>query len=612
MRESVRIGCGAGFWGDSPDGPRQLVTRGGIDYLVLDYLAEITMSILARMKGKRADLGFATDFVSSVMKPLAREIAGRRIRVVANAGGVNPQACRDALAAVLAEAGVDLKIALVTGDDLSDRTDALRKRSVTEMFSGAPMPEKLASCNAYLGAFPIAAALDAGADIVLTGRCVDSALMLGPLIHEFGWTPGDHDLLAAGSLCGHVLECGAQATGGIFTDWQSVAEGWHDMGFPVADCHADGTFVVTKPEGTGGQVTPMTVAEQIVYEIGDPATYILPDVTCDFSQVHLEAIGSDRVRVSGARGRPATSSYKVSATYADGYRAAITMMIAGREAVAKAEAVATAILKRSSRLMREAGFADFSETSFEVIGGETNYGAQTHARAAREVTLKIAVRHTSKDALGIFAREIYPAATAMAQGITGFAGGRPEPQPVIRLFSFLIDKADVPVSVEVEGREFAVPAVVPNSDPEAPPAPARWWDETGKTGQRVQVPLIALAHGRSGDKGDIANIGVLARNVAFVAPIAEALTADAVKRYFAHFARGPVERYDIPGLNGFNFMLHQGLGGGGIASLRHDPQGKALAQILMDFPVPVPAAWLETGGPLEGWTETIASEEARK
>ena len=607
MKEHVRIGSGAGFWGDSPEGPRQLVESGGIDYLVLDYLAEITMSILARMKAKNPDLGYATDFVTAVMKPLATQIAAKKIRVVTNAGGINPQACRKALEAVFAEAGVDLKIAVVNGDDLSAAMESYRAEDVREMFSGAPLPEKLASVNAYLGAFPIAAALDAGADIVLTGRCVDSAVVLGPLIHEFGWQPTDFHKLSGGSLAGHVVECGTQVTGGIFTDWRLAADGWDRMGFPIAGCRPDGSFDVTKPAGTGGLVTTRTVAEQIVYEVGDPAAYVLPDVTCDWSGVRLEQVGDDRVRVSGARGYVPTRSYKVSATYADGYRAGVTMMIAGREARAKAQAVGDAILSRARRLMLEAGFADFSETSTEVLGAESGYGASSRAGASREVILKIAVRHASREALQIFAREIYPAATAMAQGLTGFAGGRPEPQPVIRLFSFLADKSGIPVSISFGGKETPVPTYLPNESPPRPataaPAP-----QAAAAGATVHVPLIALAHGRSGDKGDIGNVGVLARKAEFVPVLAAALTQEAVRSYFAHYADGPVERFDWPGLHGFNFLLHQGLGGGGIASLRHDPQGKALAQILMDLPVAVPAAWLQPGGLLDGWTETLTAD----
>jgi hypothetical protein len=601
MKEIVRIGCGAGFWGDSPEGPQQLVRAGAIDYLVLDYLAEITMSILARMKAKTPSLGYATDFVTTVMKPLAREIAEKRIRVITNAGGVNPLACRNALEAVCREAGVDLKIAVVIGDDLSEDIERYRRQNTKEMFSGAAFPERLSSVNAYLGAFPIAAALDAGADIVLTGRCVDSAIVLGPLIHEFGWRQDDYDRLSAGSLAGHIIECGAQTTGGIITDWRTVAEDWDRMGFPVAACRADGSFEISKPEGTGGAITPATVAEQVTYEVGDPQAYVLPDVVCDWSHILLEQVGTNRVRVTGARGLPPTASYKVSATHADGYRAAVTMMIAGPEAPARAKAVGTAILSRSRRLMVEAGFGDFSEQSVEVLGAESGYGASSRAEAAREVILKIGVRHPSKEALRIFAREIYPAATAMAQGLTGFAGGRPEPQPVIRLFSFLADKADVPVTVSIGETKIAMPPFVPArtttmqraAAPIAAPAPT--------SGEAVNVPLIALAYGRSGDKGDIANIGVLARHPHFVPVLRRELSSAVVRDYFSHYVKGPVERFEWPGLNGFNFLLHQALGGGGVASLRHDPQGKALAQILMDCPVAVPAAWVALGGPLEAY-----------
>ena len=602
MGRTVRIGCGAGFWGDSPEGPAQLVRSGGIDYLVMDYLAEITMSILARMKARKPDLGYATDFVSMVMKPLAREIAEKKIRVVTNAGGVNPDACRDALMAVFREAGVDLKVAVVHGDDLSAGADAYRAAGTLEMFSGAAMPERLASVNAYLGAFPIAAALDDGADVVITGRVVDSAVVLGPLIHEFGWKPGDYDLLSAGSLAGHVVECGTQVTGGIFTDWRETADGWADMGFPIAECAADGSFIVTKPAGTGGLVSTATVAEQIVYEVGDPRSYVLPDVTADWSAVRLEQVGPDRVKVSGASGTAPTDSYKVSATYADGYRSQVTMMIAGREAKARAEATAGAILARSERLMREAGFEGFSDTSVEVLGSESNYGAQARAAQAREVILKIAVRHPSKDALGIFAREIFPAATSMAQSLTGFAGGRPEPQPVIRLFSFLAPKADIATSYELDGETRAIQPHLPNAPAEAP-APDQPGETARPAGALATVPLIALAHGRSGDKGDIGNVGVLARKAEYLPYIRRSATPEAVGRYFAHFVKGPVERFEWPGLHGLNFMLHQGLGGGGIASLRHDPQGKALAQIMMDFPVEVPADWVAPGGMLAGWDE---------
>ncbi|MCA3635432.1 MAG: DUF1446 domain-containing protein [Methylobacterium sp.] len=596
---TIRIGCGAGFWGDSPDGPRQLVEDGEIDYLVLDYLAEITMSILARMRAKAPDQGYATDFVTHVMAPLARRIGEKRIRVVANAGGVNPLACRDALARACEVAGVPLKIAVVLGDDLTDRATSLAGAGLREMFTGAPFPSRVSSANAYLGAFPIAAALATGADVVITGRCVDSALVLGPLIHEFGWSETDFDQLSAGSLAGHILECGAQATGGITTDWRAVEAGWDDMAFPIADCASDGSFIVSRAPGHGGRVTPETVAEQIVYEVGDPGAYLLPDVICDWRAVRLEAAGPDFVRVSGARGTAPTDQYKVSVTYADGWRIFTTMMIVGPEAALRAERVGEAIFARAGRLITAAGLPAFAETSVEILGAETSYGGRARARNTREVVLKLAARHANREALEIFAREVFPAATAMAQSLTGFAGGRPTPQPVIRLFSCLIDKDELTIHIRTpDGGDQVVPVPRFGAAPPvhaAPPAP-----RGAPPGVNAMVPLIALAHGRSGDKGDIANIGIMARKPEFWPILHAELTAERVRETLAHYVRGAVERFEWPGLLGFNFVLHEALGGGGIASLRHDPQGKALAQVLMDIPVAVPEGWCAPGGLLPG------------
>ncbi|MDF1748305.1 MAG: DUF1446 domain-containing protein [Alphaproteobacteria bacterium] len=601
MARTVKIGCGTGFWGDSPEGAAQLVRSGGVDYMILDYLAEITMSILARLKARSPDQGYATDFVSHVMAPLAQQIAEQGIRVITNAGGLNPEACRTALQSVFDAAGVDLKIAVILGDDLTDQAESLRADGVKEMASGEPLPERISSINAYLGAFPIAAALAEGADIVITGRVVDSALALGPLIHEFGWAETDYDKLAGGSLAGHVIECGPQATGGIFTDWQSVL-GWDEMGFPIAVCAEDGSFELTKPQHTGGLITPMTVAEQIVYEIGDPAAYILPDVICDFSRVTASQIAENRVRVTGAQGSAPTPFYKVCATYADGYRSVATMTIAGNQAAPKAQAVGEAILARSSRLIAAAGFEPYSETLIEVLGADASYGSDPVLHPSREVVLRIAVRHQQKDALGIFAREIYPSASSMAQGITGFAGGRPAPQPVIRLYSCLVKKHKVSAQIGVNGQLIPVSVPMGNSTVQTTPNVTSAADKAS-TGKMISVPLLALAHGRSGDKGDISNIGVLARNPDFLPYLRTNLTPARVKDVFAHVAKGPVERYEWPGLNGFNFVLRDALGGGGVASLRNDPQGKCYAQILLDTVVQVPSSLLDKFPSLATWSD---------
>ena len=365
---TVRIGCHSGFWGDTETAAAQLVRHGKVDYLVSDYLAEVTMSILAAQKLRNPQAGYAADFVS-VMAPLVREIAEKGIKVITNAGGVNPRACRDALVKACEAAGVSLRVALVLGDDLLPRIEELRDLDLREMDTGEPLPAKITSMNAYLGGFPIARALAEGADVVITGRCVDSAVTLGALIHAFGWTMDDHDRLAAGTLCGHIIECGGQCNGGNFTDWRLVPD-YDNVGFPVAEVASDGAFVLGKPDGTGGLITPATVAEQMLYEIGDPRAYIVPDVVCDFTGATYQQVGKDRVRVCGAKGRPPTDTYKVSTTWPDGYKLSTIFMLGGREAVEKGRASAEAIIKKTRRLFREKNLGDYREVSIEVIGGE--------------------------------------------------------------------------------------------------------------------------------------------------------------------------------------------------------------------------------------------------
>ncbi|MFZ5542023.1 MAG: acyclic terpene utilization AtuA family protein [Pseudomonadota bacterium] len=587
-KDTLRIGCASGFWGDSEFSAAQLVEHGDIDVLVFDYLAEITMSLLIRAKAKDPSLGYAPDFVSTI-KPLMKQLKARGIRVVANAGGVNPSACREALVAAAQAEGVELKIAAVLGDDLMTQVEALRAAGTKEMFSGAPFPAKVMSANAYLGAFPIAAALSAGADIVVTGRCVDSAVTLAPLIAHFGWTADDLDKLAQGSLAGHLIECGTQTTGGNYTDWQSVP-GWDDMGFPIAECRADGSFVITKPPGTGGLVCPSTVGEQMLYEIGDPRAYILPDVVCDFTRVTLTQAGTDRVEVRGARGLPPTDEAKVSITYADGFRATSLFMIGGIDAGAKAHRVGAAMLARMRRKFAERGWPDFTEACVEAIGAEDTYGPQARV-SAREVMLKVGVRHPLKDALELFSREVAPMALMSAPAITGFTGGRPKVQPVVRLFSCLVPKSQLGVSIDMGAQKVAAPALAGvRLDAAALPAvdgPLPAVDAFAR-GSR-SVPLVQLAWGRSGDKGDAANIGIIARKPEYLPFIRAAITEQAVARWFAHLVHGEVRRYDLPGTHALNFTLQAALGGGGIASVRMDPQGKAYAQMLLDHPVTIPA-----------------------
>ena len=596
----VRIGGASGFWGDSRVAAPQLVASGGVDYLVFDYLAETTMAILAAARLKDPALGYATDFVEVAMQPVLGEIAARGIKVVSNAGGIHPQACAAALEARIAAAGLTLRVAVVDGDDVSALVPALAARGARDMYDGEPLPARVASANAYLGALPIARALAAGADIVVTGRVVDSALVLGPLMHAFGWRADAFDLLAAGSLAGHIVECGCQATGGLFTDWESVPD-WAHIGYPIAECRADGSFDIVKPAGTGGLISRAAIAEQLLYEIGDPGAYVLPDVICDFRAVVIAQVDAGRVRVSGARGLAPTDTYKVSATTRQGYRSAGTLVIIGIDAVAKAERTGRAIVERTRELLRADGFADFTATHVEVIGAESSYGPHARTRASREVMLRVVADHADRRALDIFAREIAPAGTSWSPGTTGPGTGRPGVSPLIKPFSFLIDKSEVHAGLVLAGMREAVPIATYGGIVPTPPrgdAPDRavvHGDEPTEA-----VPLVRLAWARSGDKGNLSNVGVVARRPEWLPLLWDALTPERVGAYLAHLVRGRIERFELPGIAAINLVLHDALDGGGPASRRLDPLGKGMAQILLDMPVDVPRSIAEVLAELQG------------
>ncbi|MFO1416765.1 MAG: acyclic terpene utilization AtuA family protein [Acinetobacter sp.] len=588
----IKIGCASGFWGDTNTAAFQLVHLSDIDYLVFDYLSEITMSIMAKAMMTDPNHGYALDFVSRVMAPLINKIAEKKIKVISNAGGVNPLACRDALQKIIDEKGLDLKVAVVLGDDVLPKHAELLKQNVQEMFNGDALPHHVASSNAYLGAIAIRDALDLGADIVITGRVVDSAVVLAPLLHEYKWSLDDYDKLAQGSLAGHVIECGAQCTGGNFTDWRLV-QGFDNMGFPIVEVSADASFIVTKPQGTGGLVSTATVAEQIVYEIGNPQAYLLPDVTADFSQVHLEQIGEDRVKVTGATGRAPTQQYKVSATYADGYRVLVSFLIAGREAPEKAQTIADAILNKCERVLALRSVPPFSEKSVEILGIESTYGPHARVKDSREVVVKIAVKHMFKEACMFFASEIAQASTGMAPAL-GIVGGRPKASAVVKLFSFLIDKDQIKVEVDFAGQRH--PVQIPTGLAPQDINLHSVGEVASYQGDEIEVPLIEVAHARSGDKGNHSNIGVIARKAEYLPWIRAALTEANVADYMQHVLdpeKSKVIRYELPAMNALNFMLENALGGGGIASLRIDPQGKAFAQQLLDMPVKIPAQLLE-------------------
>ena len=588
--KTVKIGCASAFWGDTSSAAPQLVHSKSIDYLVFDYLAEVTMSILADAKMKNPDLGYATDFIKHI-GPLLNDITKQGIKVISNAGGINLKSCRNAVLEEAKKAGIKLNIAIVEGDNLISGEKTLRSLPVKELETDKAMPEQITSINAYLGAAGVRRALELGADMVITGRCVDSAVVLGPLMHEFDWKYNEYDKLAAGSLAGHIIECGAQCTGGNFTDWHLV-NNFDNMGFPIVEVAYDGSFIVTKPEETGGIVSFGSVAEQFLYEIGNPGSYLLPDVKCDFTNVQIEEIDHEKVLVKGARGFAPTDTYKVSATYWHGYRITIAVIICGINASKKAQVTADALIKKTKHIFLENGLDDYSDTNISIIGTETTYGKNRNEVEPREVLLKIIAKHKQKDALTILSKELAQASTGMTPGFINMFGGRPSVSSSIHLFSFLFPKDQIITTVDIHDKEYEV---------EAYTAKSNYMDTNSKISglsdnidiTDTEVALINLAYARSGDKGDHSNIGVIARKAEYFPYIRKALSIEIVAKYFAHVLKGDVERWDVPGINGLNFLLKNSLGGGGMASLNIDPQGKTYAQQLLDIMIPVPHIIIE-------------------
>ena len=452
MKQKIRIAAGQGFWGDLPDAPVRQVEEGPIDYLMLDYLAEVTMSIMQKQKARDASAGYARDFVSLMSRILPACVA-RDIKVVANAGGVNVGGCAAAVREVAGELGLGgkLKIGIVTGDDILDRLDSflaqgIELRSMDTDEPLATVRDRIQSANAYLGAAPIVEALNQGAQVVITGRATDTGLTLGPMIHEFGWAPDDWDKLAAGTIAGHIIECGAQCSGGNCQyQWQSIPD-LANVGFPIAEASADGTFVITKHEGTGGRVNIQSVKEQLVYEMGDPRGYITPDCVADFTTVQLAADGADRVRVYGIKGRPATDTLKVSISYSAGYKAVGTLVYAWPDAYDKAKAADKILRARLDRLGLR-----FDQILTEYVGANATHGplAGEPSPDLAEVQLRVGVRGSDRNALERFTKEIAPLILTGPPAVTGFAGGRPKVEEIVAYWPALIPKAEITARVEV-------------------------------------------------------------------------------------------------------------------------------------------------------------------
>lgn len=440
MKSTIRIASGQGFWGDLPQAPIVQVRKGPIDYLVMDYLAEVTMSIMQKQRMKNPKLGYARDFVD-VVDEILPDIKQKGIRIISNAGGVNPQACVEAILERAKAKKIAIKVAMVHGDDILEDIDRLINEGhlLKNMDSGEPIStvkDKLLSANVYFGARPIVEALKLGADVIVTGRVTDTGLTLAPMIHEFDWSFEDYDKMAIGTIAGHIIECGAQCTGGNFTDWETVPDMAH-IGFPIIEAQADGTFFVTKHEGTGGLVSTMTVKEQLLYEIGDPSEYITPDCIADFTTIQVEQAGKDRVKVFGIKGKPDTPFFKVSASYNDGYKLSSTLTYYWPDALKKARVGGEILKQRAADLglklddfrIEQVGFNGCNEIPENADFNDLN-----------EIVLRVSVMGHSKADLDRFGMEVAPLILTGPSAVTGFAGGRPKASEVVAYWPALIKK----------------------------------------------------------------------------------------------------------------------------------------------------------------------------
>ena len=599
MDQPVRIGNAHGFWGDRLDAAAEMLAlEPDLDFLTLDFLAEVSMSILALQRSRDPKAGWPRDFADVVrsIAPYWRD--GGRCRVVTNAGGLNPMGCATTCCEILREAGCgDRTVAIVSGDDVLDlvctggaEDDLLRNldtgRSVTDV------KDRLVTANAYLGSRSIADALAQGADLVITGRVADPSLTVGPCAQWFSWKWDDWDRLAGATVAGHLIECGTQLTGGISTDWLQTPDVAY-IGFPIVEVAADGSCVVTKPRGSGGRVCEETVKEQLLYEIGDPGAYLSPDVTLSLLGVDVEDLGNDRVAIRGARGRPAPHTFKVSATYQGGYRAHGELTVYGPDAYAKA---------RRAGEMVFAGLAargtSFRDSLVECLGAGAcrPQGVDSVlAKQLTEVVLRIAVADDNRAAVESFSRELMPLVTAGPPGTTGYAAGRPKVQPFFRYWPCLVVCERVTAKVEVipsgtgcqgalsatnRQRETASENRASTADWQSVPRMER--EDTGsRTGRPAPRRLVDLAHTRSGDKGINANIAVIARNPDDYSRLCREVTASRVAAYLGIDDASRVTRYEVSNLGALNFVIRGILA----CPLRIDVQGKALGQVLLEMPL---------------------------
>ena len=590
MKKTIRVGNAQAFWGDRPSAAVELLAQEpDIDYLTMDYLAEVSMSILALQRERDPKLGYAQDFVEVVRGLAEYWAAGGKCRLIANAGGLNPLACARACIEALEQAGCrSLMVGVVSGDDVlaalrMSHTTSDEFQNLDTSVSISSVRDRLITANAYLGCEGIVQALSAGADIVVTGRVADPSMVVAPCVHEFGWASNDWDRLAGATVAGHLLECGTHVTGGICTDWLNVPDPAH-LGFPIAEIDSDGSCIITKSDLSGGCVTPETVKEQLIYEIGDPQKYLSPDCEVSFLDLEVKSIGINRVQVRGAQGHLRPKMLKVSATYRDGFRAAGTLTVFGPQSVKKARRCGEIVLQR----LKEAGH-DFRDSIVECLGNAESVPVSILTKNyddSYETVLRIAVESESMAAVEQFTKEIMPLITAGPQGTTGYAEGRPRVHGVIRYWPCLIDSErsqpclDLFSSADTLSQRVCGAVWPPayGRFPQQPQSEFPNWKAMPRSDAKC---LADIAHGRSGDKGTGANIGILVRSIEDFQWLKLWLTAERIQQFFEPIGVTSVERYEMQNLGGFNFVAKGILRRG----LRNDAQGKALAQALLLMPL---------------------------
>lgn len=596
MKKRIRIANAGGYWGDDLSALKRQLTGGKLDYITSDFLAEITMSILQRQRKQNADLGYAVDFLHQLEECLPL-ICKKNVRLICNAGGINPRGLGRKVIDLARKQGFDIKVGIVYGDDITDSLYELT--AAGEKFGNMETGERfldvrprITTANIYLGAEPVVKALDEGCQIVVTGRVTDTGITLAPMIHEFGWSMDDWNKMAAGIIAGHIIECGAQGSGGNITDWQEVPS-FHNIGYPIIEMEASGDFVVTKHPNTGGLISEKSIKEQLVYEMGDPAEYISPDGIARFDSVQLREDGPDRVRISGITGRPEPESLKVSMSFEDGWKASGMILVSGPETTKKAEIIADIFWKKLDY--------KYEQTHTEVIGSGSIWPDGLATRETNEVLLRFSVLDNDYEKVRRFGIALSTLILSGPAGMAVTTGGRPKPKQVIAYWPALIHRSHVKARVlclSTDGEENFQEINFPmrlgrySDELDLKPTPRKL---VKFTGAKKEVKLRELCYARSGDKGDTCNIGVLARSPKIYDWLIEYLTSARVKKYFGKIVRGQIDRFRLDNLEGLNFLLHETLGGGGTRSLMIDPQGKTLAQALLEMKVKAPTAIIPKG-----------------